>query len=109
MLFMGNFSEEALHRYAELCAEKQGTNFAEGDTYDFTRCVKPSGEAYGTRGNCKAGKREDKKVAKLSKHVPPHGWKSHGGRPEDDDGWKAPPEGVGEEIRKRINERLKGA
>lgn len=48
----GHFSEEALQRYAEMAAQTQSADFAEGDTYDFTRCVTPDGEHFGTKGRC---------------------------------------------------------
>jgi hypothetical protein len=67
---IGGFSEETLAKFQEMCAEKQGLDFAEGDTYDFTRCVRPDGEAYGTKGQCKSGKREDKKVAQVGVPIP---------------------------------------
>jgi hypothetical protein len=94
---MGTFSEDALKKYSELCAQKQGVDFSEGETYDFTRCVKPDGEAYGTRGNCKVGKPEDKKLAQLrdqKPHKPPAGWKPYGGGDEDKGDVKIPLEGV---------------
>jgi hypothetical protein len=53
---MGHFSEGALDKYNQLCAEKRGVDFAEGDSYDFARCVMPDGEVYGTKGQCKVGK-----------------------------------------------------
>jgi hypothetical protein len=48
------FSEEALKKFHEMCAA--GLNFAEGESYDFARCIKSDGEIYGTKGQCKAGK-----------------------------------------------------
>ena len=48
------FSEEALKKFHEMCAA--GLNFAEGESYDFARCIKSDGEIYGTEGQCKAGK-----------------------------------------------------
>lgn len=51
----GSFSEEALRAYSELAAEKQGLDFAESDSYDFTRCLRPDGSAYGTGGRCLKG------------------------------------------------------
>jgi hypothetical protein len=51
----GSFSEEALEQFAQLAAQTQAADFAEGDTYDFTRCVRPDGTAYGTRGKCRKG------------------------------------------------------
>jgi hypothetical protein len=51
----GSFSEEALLRFAELSAQAQGLDFSENNTYDFTRCVRPNGSIYGTRGKCRKG------------------------------------------------------
>ena len=72
----GSFSEEALRAYAQLAAEKAGLNFAEGDSYDFTRCVRPDGSAYGTKGQCKSGTQKaetddtKKKVAQIGVPIP---------------------------------------
>jgi hypothetical protein len=69
----GYVSEQALAAYAQLVAEAQGLNFSEGETYDFTRCVKPNGKAYGTSGKCRLGseekKQEDQKPQGSKKHV----------------------------------------
>lgn len=52
----GSFSEESLAKFAELANQTQAADFAEGeDTYDFTRCVRPDGSFYGTRGKCRKG------------------------------------------------------
>jgi hypothetical protein len=51
----GYVSEQALAAYAQLVAETQGLNFSEEETYDFTRCVRPNGSAYGTGGRCRKG------------------------------------------------------
>ena len=51
----GYFSEETLNTYARLAAEKLDTDFAEGDSYDFTTCIRPDGSAYGTGGKCRKG------------------------------------------------------
>jgi hypothetical protein len=51
----GHISEDALEQYARLAAEKQGLDFAEGETYDFGRCMRSDGTFYGTRGKCKKG------------------------------------------------------
>ena len=60
MANLGGFSEEALQLF-QLAASKQGYDFSEeGETYDFTRCVKPNGKAYGTAGKCKSGTEEAK-------------------------------------------------
>jgi hypothetical protein len=56
----GNFSEEALYAYAQLVTEHKGLDFAEGGVYDFARCVRPDGTAYGTKGKCRKGTEEAK-------------------------------------------------
>jgi hypothetical protein len=56
----GYFSDIALDSYRRLVIELQGADFAEGETYDFTRCVKPDGTVYGTAGQCRRGTEEAK-------------------------------------------------
>ena len=57
------FTEEALKKFHAMCSA--GLDFAEGESYDFARCVMPDGEIYGTKGQCKQGKPiNDKKVEK---------------------------------------------
>lgn len=51
----GSFSEEALQQFADLVAQTQSANFSEKEVYDFTRCVRPDGTAYGTGGKCRKG------------------------------------------------------
>jgi hypothetical protein len=51
----GAFLEEALEAYQNALAGKEGADFAEGDSYDFTRCVRPDGSFYGTNGRCRKG------------------------------------------------------
>jgi hypothetical protein len=51
----GYFSEKTLNNYARLAAEKLDADFAEGDSYDFTRCIRPDGSTYGTSGKCRKG------------------------------------------------------
>ena len=51
----GAFLEEALEAYQNALAGKEGADFAEGDSYDFTRCVRPDGSFYGTDGRCRKG------------------------------------------------------
>lgn len=51
---MGTFTEESLKKFSELCSSNM--NFAEGETYDFVRCIMPDGEIYGTDTQCKQGK-----------------------------------------------------
>lgn len=51
----GGFTEEALEAYLKALADQTGIDFSEGDTYDFTRCVRPDGSSYGTGGKCRKG------------------------------------------------------
>jgi hypothetical protein len=53
---MGHFNEESLHKFNLMCSE--GVNFAEGDSYDFARCIKSTGEIYDVSPGevCKEGK-----------------------------------------------------
>lgn len=60
MTNLGGFSDEALKLFQLAASERGYDDFAEGDTYDFTRCVKPNGKAYGTAGKCKSGAEEAK-------------------------------------------------
>lgn len=56
MTNLGGFSEEALLLY-QLAAFDKAYEFSEeeGETYDFTRCMRPDGTFYGTSGTCKKG------------------------------------------------------
>jgi hypothetical protein len=58
----GYFSEETLKQFSQLAGETFGTDFSESGTYDFTRCVRPDGSAYGTNGKCRKGTEGEKKV-----------------------------------------------
>jgi hypothetical protein len=58
----GGFTEEALAEYQKALAERERTDFAEGDSYDFTRCVRPNGTSYGTGGKCRKGTEEAKEL-----------------------------------------------
>ena len=60
----GYFSEETLRQFAALAEETFGINFSEGGTYDFTRCVRPDGSAYGTNGKCRKGTEGESKEKK---------------------------------------------
>jgi len=57
----GYFSEPALERFAELAEGLLGVDFSEEGTYDFARCVRSDGTAYGTGGKCRKGTEEEKK------------------------------------------------
>lgn len=69
----GGFSAETLETYQKSIVEKTGVDFAEGDSYDFTRCIRKDGSAYGTGGKCRKGseevKKEDDKKDKLTSAV----------------------------------------
>lgn len=62
----GHFSEEAICRYSYLIEEKLGISFSEGDTYDFTRCMRTDGSFYGTAGECRKGTLADPKEKEAS-------------------------------------------
>jgi len=51
----GSFSSDALQAYKTLIAEQHPSDFSEGGTYDFTRCVRKDGTVYGTAGQCRKG------------------------------------------------------
>ena len=63
----GGFTEAALAAYQKALTEREGTDFSEGETYDFARCVRPDGSFYGTRGKCKKGKEAGAKEAEAPK------------------------------------------
>lgn len=67
----GSFSEAALEQFAQLAAQTQPEDFAEGDAYDFTRCVRADGSAYGTRGKCRKGTESAKEMEAPVAPVPP--------------------------------------
>ena len=52
----GSFSEEALEAYSRMASSKVSADFSEGETYDFTRCVRADGSHYGTSGTCRKGR-----------------------------------------------------
>ena len=63
---MSYFTEEALKKFQELCAE--GMDFGEGPVYDFAMCIKPDGDIYGVEPGeaCEDGKPiSDEQAAKL--------------------------------------------
>jgi len=53
---MGYISEDALNKFNAMCSE--GMSFSEGDSYDFARCIKSTGEIYGVSPGeaCHGGK-----------------------------------------------------
>lgn len=65
----GSFSEDALEQFAQLAAQTQSADFSEDNTYDFTRCVRPDGSAYGTGGKCRKGAEQAKGIEPKNKSV----------------------------------------
>jgi hypothetical protein len=53
---IGNFSENSLQLFQELVSE----GLPEEEVFDFARCVRPDGTAYGSRGKCRKGTEEEK-------------------------------------------------
>lgn len=53
----GSFSQESLDTFSALVSQSPGINYSESQkyTYDFTRCVRNDGSAYGTGGACRKG------------------------------------------------------
>jgi len=56
------FSNEALQAYEALVVEQHSFNFSEKEVYDFTRCVRQDGSAYGTGGKCRKGTEQVKEI-----------------------------------------------
>lgn len=56
MLPMSYFTEEALKKFQEMCAE--GIDFGEGPAYDFAMCLMANGDIYGIEPGeaCEKGK-----------------------------------------------------
>jgi len=66
----GYFNEKSLEAYNLLIADKAGVDFSEEEIYDFTRCVRPDGSAYGTGYKCRKGveqAKEDKIIGNPNK------------------------------------------
>ena len=60
-----------MQQFATLAAQSQPVEFSEGDTYDFTRCVRPDGSAYGTKGKCRKGTEGAKAIEKAAPKAAP--------------------------------------
>jgi hypothetical protein len=54
----GYFNQEALDSYSELVKISFEGN-PQGESYDFTRCVRSNGTVYGTSGTCRKGVPQD--------------------------------------------------
>jgi len=61
MAHLGGFSDEALYLFQLAASERGYDEFSEeAGTYDFTRCVRSDGTAYGTKGACRKGSEQSK-------------------------------------------------
>ncbi len=58
VMSQGSFSEQSLKQYEELIGEIASVSFSElnSGVYDYTRCVRADGTAYGSRGKCRKGR-----------------------------------------------------
>jgi hypothetical protein len=52
---LGSFNQKSLELFQEAMSESMFSDFSEGDSYDFTTCIRPDGSAYGTGGKCRKG------------------------------------------------------
>jgi len=59
---LGHFSEEAVEAFIQMSCEDKGLDYSE--TFDFTRCQRPDGSFYGTRGMCKPPAKATKSLPK---------------------------------------------
>ena len=66
---LGSFNQKSLELFQEAMSESMFSDFSEGDSYDFTTCIRPDGSAYGTGGKCRKGTEGESKdpVAGLRK------------------------------------------
>lgn len=55
----GSFSSESLKKFQQLTGLTSNQDFSEG-VFDFTRCVRTNGTAYGTAGKCRKGTEQEK-------------------------------------------------
>jgi len=66
----GSFTSESLQVYTSLVADQHSSDFSETEAYDFTRCVRPNGTAYGTGGTCKKGTQQAKPEEPKTRKAP---------------------------------------
>jgi NAD:arginine ADP-ribosyltransferase. len=64
VMSQGSFSEQSLRKYEEMVGALSSCNFSELglEPYDYTRCVREDGTAYGTSGKCRKGTKQAKEV-----------------------------------------------
>lgn len=66
---MGNFTEESLQKFNAMCSE--GMDFAEGEVYDFAKCLMANGDVYGIEPGekCEVGRPISDDEAKVKNNV----------------------------------------
>ena len=66
---LGSFNQKSLELFQEAMSKSMFSDFSEGESYDFTTCIRPDGSAYGTGGKCRKGtegKAKEKEAPKRS-------------------------------------------
>lgn len=71
---MARYTTEELFSMLEYSARALGAS--DEELYEFTRCVRPDGRAYGTRGKCKKGTEQAKGVSDKKPKTPRSGGES---------------------------------
>lgn len=56
---VGHFSSESMELFSLLASQTISEQFSEAATYDFTRCVRTDGSAYGASGQCRKGTEQE--------------------------------------------------
>ena len=66
---MSYFTEEALKKFNEMCA--QGVDFGEGPVYDFAKCLMANGDVYGLEPGekCEVGRPISDEEAKTKNNI----------------------------------------
>jgi hypothetical protein len=66
---MGHFTEDTLKKFQAMCSE--GVDFAEGEVYDFAKCLMANGDVYGIEPGekCEVGRPISDEEAKTKGNV----------------------------------------
>lgn len=64
---MSRYTDEQLLSLLEFSAKALGAS--DEEVFEFTRCVRPNGTVYGTRGKCKKGTEQSKPPGKTPRDV----------------------------------------
>lgn len=74
MVMKGHFSKSSEIKFKKALSHLHGLDYTESELFEFTRCVRPDGSAYGTGGKCKKGVAADKSeleaISQLSQLIP---------------------------------------